>query len=283
MVNQMRTRLITLLLAALFAGSFLATAVAAAQDSVTMSATVGGTDVSTGEPVRLEPGETVEVAVELTNAGNAAVDIRRVELSGSVLGLTFFQYSTGVQFTVEPGSTDTLRYQLDLYGLDGQATGLMGGELKVTDGDGDTIASIPMVSDIRGSLVSVYGLFGIVLTVLTVLALLDVILAVARHRLSENRWQRGLRLLAPGVGIGLVVAFSASVARLWVPETGLWLVLAGLTAAVFFALGYFSPTPDHDDELDDDLEDLEDDLDEEYLEDPHDADTIRARGEGAAG
>lgn len=46
------------------------------------------------------------------------------------------------------------------------------------------------------------------------------------------------------------------------PDTGLWLVSAGLTAAVFFGLGYFSPTPDDldgDDELDDDnLDDEED-------------------------
>ena len=167
---------------------------------------------------------------------------------------------TTVQFTVQPGAPDTLRYQLDLIGLDGQATGLIGGALTVRTAAGDPISSIPMVTDVRGSLISVYGLFGIALVVLTGLALLDAAFAVAKHRFSHNRWQRGLRLLAPGVGIGLVLAFSASVARLWVPNTGLWLVLAGLTAVVFFALGYFSPTPHDDDE--DDL-DEDDDADTE--------------------
>ena len=40
-------------------------------------------------------------------------------------------------------------------------------------------------------------------------------------RLSANRWRRGLRLLTPGIGIGLVLVFSASVARWWVPRTEL--------------------------------------------------------------
>ncbi|HEX9831467.1 MAG TPA: hypothetical protein VGA66_00015 [Mycobacterium sp.] len=233
---------------------------AAAQDGgLEMSATIDGHDVgaaSSGDPLRLEPGQSVEVVLELTNRGSDVVDLRRVELAGHVLGLTFFNYSTEVGLTVAPGAADTLRYRLDLYGLDGQATGLIAGALTVVDAEADAVASIPTVTDVRGSLISVYGLFGIALVVLTALALVDAALALARHRLSANRWQRGLRLLAPGVGIGLVVAFSASVARLWVPNTGLWLVLSGLTATLFFALGYFSPTPDDDDdEFDDEFDD----------------------------
>jgi hypothetical protein len=256
----MRTKSIAALIA-LLACAFLGPAMAAAQlENVTMSATVNGQDVgatSAGNPLRLEPGESADIAVALTNHRTEPVDVRRVEIAGRVVGLTFFSYTTAVQLTVEPGATETLRYRLDLFGLEGQATGLIGGELTVIDAAGDAIASIPLVTDVRGSLISVYGLFGIVLAVLTALAVLDAALAIAKHRLSENRWQRGLRLLAPGVGIGLVVAFSASVARLWVPHIGLWLVLAGLTAAVFFALGYFSPTPhvEEDEDLDEDWED----------------------------
>lgn len=261
-------------LAVLLAAVFISPASAAAESgTVTMSATVNGTDVgaaSRGEPLLLVPGESVEVVVEVTNHGATAVELRRVELSGRVLGLTFFNYATAVQLTVPAGATDTLRYRLDLLGLDGQATGLIAGELTVADAAGETVASTATVTDVRGSLLSVYGLFGIALVVLTALALLDAALALAKHRLSENRWKRGLRLLAPGVGIGLVIAFTASVARLWVPDTGLWLVVAGLTAAVFFALGYFSPTPDH--EADDDLDD---DLDEDDFDAAPPADTVR--------
>ena len=71
---------------------------------------------------------------------------------------------------------------------------------------------------------------------------------VARHKDSQNRWRRGLRMLTPGIGIGLVLAFTASVARWWVPSTHVWLLTAGITAATFFVLGYFSPTPDEDDD-----------------------------------
>ena len=69
-----------------------------------------------------------------------------------------------------------------------------------------------------------------------------------------------------------MLAFSASVARVWVPSTGLWLRLAGLTAAGFFLLGYLSPAPnDHDEDLlDDDLDDDED------LDDDVEPDTVSA-------
>ena len=231
--------------------------------AVTMSATVNGQDVATAngsEPLRLEPDGWADVAVKLTNNGAEAVDVRRVNLSGRVLGLTFFSYATTVDLTIAPGATDTLRYRLDLTDLDGQATGLMGANLVVTDANRTTIAELSTVTDVRGSLMSVYGLFGIAIAVLTALAVLDTALALAKNRLSMNRWQRGLRFLGPGVGIGLVLVFSASVARLWVPDLGLWLVVAGLTAAVSFALGYFSPTP-----VDDDDDDFDDEPDDEAL------------------
>jgi hypothetical protein len=265
---MMSSKWIAAVIALLVCG-FVGSAVASAQpEKVTMTATVNGQDVgraSGGNPLRLRPGESATIAIELTNHGTDALDVRRVELAGRVVGLTFFSYATSTQFTVQPGAKDTLRYQLDLTGLEGQATGLIAGALTVRDSKGHPIASIPTVTDVRGSLLSVYGLFGIALFVLTALALLDAALAVAKHRLSPNRWKRGLRLLAPGVGIGLVIAFSASVVRLWVPSTGLWLVVAGLTAAVFFALGYFSPTP-HDEEDEEDEDEFDDEDDRDLLE-----------------
>jgi peptidoglycan/LPS O-acetylase OafA/YrhL len=118
-----------------------------------------------------------------------------------------------------------------------------------------------MVADVRGSLWSVYGLLGLALLVLTALATVDAAIAIARHKDSQNRWRRGLRLLTPGIGIGLVLAFTASVARWWVPSTRLWLLVAGITAVTFFVLGYFSPTPENEDE--DDVPVGPDDDDEE--------------------
>ena len=66
-------------------------------------------------------------------------------------------------------------------------------------------------------------------------------------------------MLTPGVGVGLVLLFTATVLRLWVPPTPVWLNIAAGTAAAFFALGYFTPTPDgqHDDGADAADEDAE--------------------------
>jgi hypothetical protein len=99
-----------------------------------------------------------------------------------------------------------------------------------------------------------------------VLALIDAAFGIATHRLSANRWQRGLRLLAPGIGVGLVLTFSASVARLWVPDGERWLLIGGLTAAAFFAIGYFAPVPgdegtDADLDADLDADDLSEHVD----------------------
>ncbi|AFT99744.1 hypothetical protein [Nocardia brasiliensis] len=223
-------------------------------DGVDMSANVDGRDIadtSVDDPLRLEPGSTVRVSIELSNKTGAPVEIRHVDLAGQVLGLSFFSYSTAVELTIPPGGAESLRYRLELRGLEGQAVGFLGGELAVYGADSAKVAAIPLITDVRGSLWSVYGLFGIALAVLTALAIADAALAVARHRLSANRWQRGLRLLAPGLGIGLVFAFTASVARWWVPDTSLWLAFAGVTAAVAFLLGYASPTPEPDEAADD--------------------------------
>ncbi|MFE9323900.1 hypothetical protein ACIHDR_21340 [Nocardia sp. NPDC052278] len=245
------TRIILLpsVFALVLAGLFAAP-VAAKPKGVDMSATIDDRDIaetSATEPLRLEPNSTIRVAVALTNNSDGALHIRRVDLAGRVLGLTFFSYSTAVELTIAPGRSEALKYRLDLTGLEGQATGLIVADLAVIGDDGAPIASIPLDTDVRGSLYSVYGLFGIALAVLTALAIADAALAIARHRLSTNRWQRGLRLLAPGIGIGLIFGFTASVLRWWVPDTGLWLAVAGVSASVGFLLGYCSPTPEVED------------------------------------
>ncbi|WP_327096228.1 hypothetical protein OIE68_40940 [Nocardia vinacea] len=244
-----RTILLPSVFALVLVGLFAAP-VAAKPQGVDMSATIDDRDIaetSATEPLRLQPNSTIRVAIALTNNSDGALHIRRVDLAGHVLGLTFFSYSTAVELTIAPGRSEALKYRLDLTGLEGQATGLIVADLAVIGEDGAPIASIPLDTDVRGSLYSVYGLFGIALAVLTALAIADAALAIARHRLSTNRWQRGLRLLAPGIGIGLIFGFTASVLRWWVPDTGLWLAVAGVAASVGFLLGYCSPTPEVED------------------------------------
>jgi hypothetical protein len=246
---------LTIVLAAGFAGSAVAHA---AISGVTVAATFNGQDIaraSTVEPVRLEPGTLAKVALDVTNKGKDAVVVKRVELSGDILGLSFYRYVASTELTVQPGTTGKLSYQVDLTDLDRQATGLIRGDLKVTDEAGRVIATIPTVTDVRGSLWSITGLFGVFLILFTALTLLGVILAVARHRLPANRGLRGLRFLLPGIGIALVLGFTASVLRLWVPTTEVWLAAAGILAFVLFALGYFSPMPGDEDEDEDYFDD----------------------------
>jgi hypothetical protein len=231
----------------------------AQDDPINIHATVDGHDVSiaaSAEPIPLYPDRTVDVAVDVANHGKDPIEIASVQLVGRVLGLTFFSFATGVQLTVAPGASGTVHYQLDLTDLKHQATGLIETELVVRNHARDALAVVHMVADVRGSLWSVYGLLGLALLVLTALAIVDAAIAIRRHNVSQNRWRRGLRLLTPGIGIGLVLAFTASVARWWVPSTGLWLLIAGITAATFFALGYFSPTPDDDEDEDDEEDDV---------------------------
>ncbi|TQM32488.1 hypothetical protein [Nocardia bhagyanarayanae] len=235
-------------IAVVFAGAGLLGGGAAHADTggVEMTATIDDRDIggaSGREPIQLTPDSTARIAITLTNNNSEQIEVRRVGLTGHVLGLNFFSYSTAVGLEVAPGKTETLSYALDLAGLDGQATGLISGRLTVSGADGEELASVATVTDVRGSMRSVYGLFGIALAVLTALAAVDAALGIARHRLSANRWQRGVRLLAPGVGVGLIFGFTASVLRWWVPATGLWLAVAGGAAAVGFLLGYLSPTP----------------------------------------
>jgi hypothetical protein len=258
---MMARRWLAALMVVLVAG-FVGSAVAnAARGGVTVSATFNGQDIAaanTTAPLRLEPGTLSKVVLDVTNRSSEAVVVKRVELSGHILGLKFFKYVASTELTVQPGATGQLSYHIDLTDLERQATGLVRGDLKVTDDAGRVITTIPTVTDVRGSLFSVTGLFGLALIAITASALLHVALAVARHRLPANRGQRGLRFLLPGVGLLLVVGFTASVLRLWTPPTEGWFAAAGISAAVFFALGFFSPMPgDDDDDFLDDVADLD--------------------------
>ncbi len=232
---------------------------AGASGSVSMSARINGTPAATStqqNPVNLSPDHPASVSLRVTNSTGSPVTIRTVRIEGSVIGLTFFSYDTSVALRVRAGTT--LHFALDTSGLGGQAIGLIPGSVELLDGQRTVVASQSMVTDVHGSLISVYGLFGLALLILTILAFADVLLAIARHRMSPNRWRRGLRFLTPGIGLGLVLVFTLSALAVWVPSPGTWLVTVAICAAVFFVLGYLSPTPRAlEEEDDEDLDESE--------------------------
>lgn len=220
---------------------------AVAAETVTFVARIDGRPVSQASesrPVALHPTRPLLIDLQVTNSGPQPVQIRTVRLAGSVVGLPFFGYQTTVGINLGPGTTVTRQYSLDIVGLAGQATGLIPSSLSLLDQDHKEIASDNLIVDVRGSMRSVYGLFGLVIALLTALSFGGAALALARNRLPDNRWQRGMRFLVPGIGLGLSLVFAFSTLRIFVPRAGRWAPMLLISAGALFALGYFSPTPD---------------------------------------
>ena len=231
---------------------------AGASGSVSMSARINGTPAASStqeNPVNLSPDHHASVSLQVADSTGTPLTITTVRIEGTVIGLTFFSYDTSVNLRVRAGTT--LHFALDTSGLGGQAVGLIPGSVKLLDARHDVVASQSMVTDVHGSLISVYGLFGLALLILTILAFADVLLAIARHRMSPNRWRRAVRFLTPGIGLGLVLVFTLSALAVWIPSPGTWLVTVVVSAVVFFVLGYLSPTPRATEEDDDDLDETE--------------------------
>jgi len=240
-------------------GALALAAPASAAPGLRLTATIGGRPLarsSESHPIRLSPTKPATVVVRVVNLSTAPVVVRTVRLEGRVAGLTFFAYDTSVDLDVRPGQSTSLQYVLDLQGLQGQATGLIPGSIRLLDAHDHLIASESMVSDVRGSINSVYGLFGLGLLLLTAFAVIAALLALARHRLSQNRWLRAARFLTPGLGLGLVLVFTLSAFRVWVPSTSRWIEMVLVCGGAFFVVGYLTPTPVDERELDepDDVE-----------------------------
>lgn len=229
--------------------------------SVDLQAEISGQDLSranSNRPAELTPDEPVDVHLVVTNSGSEPVVVRSVRLEGSVLGLTFFNFETVVGLEVAPGAVEERTYPLDLVGLEGQATGLIPAELQLLDQDRSVLASEGFVADVRGSFRSVYALFGLAVAAFTALTLAACCVALARHRLSPNRFRRGLQFMVPGLGLGLTATFTLSALRVVAPGAGLWLPLTLGCGAALFAVGYLSPGPDDEDDEYDEEDDGED-------------------------
>jgi hypothetical protein len=244
----------TALLIALSGGS------AHAASGVSVSARIGGNSLSAAtnsNALKLQPGARPIVSVHVTNNTSKAISIRSIRIEGKVMGLAFFSYQTGLTTRIGSNDDRTIKYRLDLIGLDGQAVGLIPASLAVLDQNNDTIASQSFTSDVKGSLLSVYGIFGIAVLAFTALTLAAGLFALARYKLPKSRIRRALWFTAPGIGAGLTLTFALSALGLVAPRPALWVPLVLGGGIVGFVLGYLTPAPESDDEEDEDDDDLE--------------------------
>jgi hypothetical protein len=224
----------------------LSAAPAVAAGTVTLNASINRTNLAgatEAHPVRIVPGRPITIAFVMHNGTSDPITVGSVNLQGQVAGLTFFSFDTLVRFEVPPAQSKSLAYVLDTSSLKGQATGLVPSSLSLSTPSGRPIVSQAFVSDINGSIISVYGLFGLGILILTVLGLIEALLALAHGRLPANRWRRGIRFLIPGLGVGAILVFSLSAFGKWLPSNGHWLVIVAIFGGAGFVIGYLTPTP----------------------------------------
>jgi hypothetical protein len=232
--------------------------VAGALTNVSFSAVVNGQPAALttdAHPAQLYPAKPAEVSITVSNHGSSTVRVATVRFEGEVLSLPLFSYDTGVNLVVPAGRTKTLEFPLVLTSVGSQATGLVAASVTLLEPNGAGIASQSLVTNVHGSLESVYGLFGLAVLVLTVVSLGTALLAMARHTLPQNRWLRGVRFLVPGFGVGLVLTFSLSAFHIFAASPGHWLVFLIVPSATGLALGFLTPAPDEEeyDDYDDDV------------------------------
>ncbi|GAA4417542.1 hypothetical protein ACFQV2_01530 [Actinokineospora soli] len=234
---------LTVVAVALLGVSLLGAPVAAAQNpSLEVTVTLDGRDV-TGGTVALDPSAPAEVSVTAVNPTGSPKEVRLVRVSGVALALTFFAYDTTIPFEVPANGQATRTFPLDVRDLDGQAIGLLPTSIELLDDDRVVLGGVEAVADVRGSLWSVYGVFGIAMALLTALTWASALLALARHRLSPNRFRRALRFLPAGIGTGLVAVVTLSVLRLVPPEPAVEIPVVLGAALIAMVLGFLTPHP----------------------------------------
>jgi hypothetical protein len=222
-----------------------------AKSSVSVTATIDDQPLTSGsKTVRLNTKRSITLDLSIRNRGTSPVAVRALRIEGRVAGLTFFGYSTLTRFTVPAGGTDRRRVDIDLLDLGDQATGYIPAKLRVLDTARHTVATRSFVADVRGSARSTYATFTLVLALATAAVFGITLLGLARNRLSENRFVRAGLFLFSGIGIGFVLVFAVSVLRILAPTSPRWQPLVAIPAALFFILGYLTPTPTPADEWD---------------------------------
>jgi hypothetical protein len=228
--------------AALAIGAAPPAAADPADGSVTVTATLNATPTA-DHTVVIDPSSAIGLAITVANGTDSVIHVHSVRLVGTALALTFFDYDTTIPFDVPAHGNVSRTLALDLSDLDGQAVGLLPASVEVLDAGKTVLTRANTVTDIHGSITSVYGIFGIAMLILTILAWATALLSMARRTLPANRWRRALRFLPAGFGTGIVAVITLSVLRLVPPAPAVELPVIAFTAAIGLVLGYLTPQP----------------------------------------
>lgn len=222
---------------------------AATTTTVTVTAAIDGHAVrgsTDRHPVRVRPTRLARIDITVRNRGARALDVSFVRVEGRVLGLTLMAFDTEVGMRVPARGTGVRHFDVDVSEAGNQAVGIIPGSVRVLDRHHHAVGAEPLVLDVRGSPFSVYGLFGVGVAVVTLISFVGALAALARGRLSPNRWWRATRFLTVGFGVGLTLVYGLSAARIWAPQPARSGIVLAASAIVLFALGYITPTPSVD-------------------------------------
>jgi hypothetical protein len=214
---------------------------------------------TSGNPLALRPKKESVLALEMRNTTSKPIEVKRVRIEGDVLSITFLTYDVRVRTVIAPGETRALDVPLDFFDLDKQATGYVRAHLRLYDVQRRRISNDDFAIDIRGSIFSTMVFFALALLVLTLISTVRNVRDMKRRTLPANRFQRGLRFLIPGIGVGLLLSVGFSILRIFpLPAVG-WIPLTLVPGAIAFAVGYFLTKAPNNELPEDDEADWEDD------------------------
>ena len=216
-------------------------------DQLSLDASINGVNTNEGnrtDPIMLAPDEPVLLELQIENIGPAPVNVRHIRLEGEVLEMRFAHANTAVDFSVDPGQTREFDVEIDFFDLGEQVTGQLDTVLSLHDDERKQLVSRQFFSEVDGNATSSLGASLLMLAIFAAGSLIVNLLGVARGRLPQNRWYRGMRFGFTGLTVALLVMLLLPFVGLWLPPLGVWLPVLGLGTLGAFVLGYFSPGPD---------------------------------------
>lgn len=247
---------LTMRIVLLFSILFLVTAGAdptvLAQQSKTPTIDVAINGISTNNldrPLEVDAAQPQRFKISVQNSTASEIHVTMVSFEGKVVGIPVFRCEGLLSLLALPGESVSQEFDMSADCLQNQATGLMTASVSVYGVDKSLLTSWPLTLSVKGSLRTIYGLFGIALAGLTILSILGGLVALARHRLSPNRWSRAMRFAFPGIGLGFTIVFALAAGNVAVPTATMWIPVVGACFALLGLFGYFSPRPDEVDDF----------------------------------